>query len=239
MRIVYAIIMSFCLATAISAQPPGDPLAAEEGELITGIVAFEGTVVYSGPDFAYRIVGELPLNGAVTVIGRRGDFINRWNGQQWLEINFEGDTAWVYARLIRTSVPFNSIRPTGRPLPRNRDGRVPEFFDLSDDICDSWLGTFTQSGDRLSPETDIVVTYPELPGANIYSVIVIAPSGLRTAYDSETTTATIIDDDLRSFDEYGEYTWRVAPYWTYTAGRRNWQQLCLLQTGGTFVRLLP
>jgi hypothetical protein len=239
MRILISLIILLGLGTQVMAQPPGDPLAAGSGETITGIVAFEGAVVYSGPDFAYRIVGELPLNGSVTVIGRRGDFFYRWDGQQWLEIAFEGSTAWVYARLIRTSVPFNSIPPTGRPLPRNRDGRVPDVFELTDDICDSWFGTFAQSGDILSRTSDIVVTFPEMPGANIYSVIVIAPSGLRTAFDSETTTATIIDRELRSHSEYGQYVWRVAPYWTFTTGRRNWQQLCLLETGGTFTRVRP
>lgn len=238
-RLIFFTILSLSFGVQILAQPPGDPLAAAEGEVITGIIAFEGAVVYAGPDFAYRIVGELPLNGSVMVIGRRGDFIYQWDGQQWLEIQFEGSTAWVYGRLIRTSVPFNSIPPTGRQLPRNRDGRVPEIFDLSDDICDSWVGTFTQSGDILSTNTDIVVTFPELPGANIYSVIVIAPDGLRTAFDTETTATTIMDRELRSYNQYGEYTWRVAPYWTFTTGRRNWQQLCLLQTGGTFTRTRP
>jgi len=232
MRILLAFIMSLFLGgQIIMAQPPDDPLAAEEGEAITGIVAFAGSVVYSGPDFAYLIVGELPLNGSVTVIGR--------DSTRWLEIEFEDSSAWVYARLIRTSVPFYLIPPTGRQLPRNGDGRVPEVFDLSDDICDSWVGGFTQSSGVLSPETDIVVTYPELFGASVYSVIVIAPSGFRTAFDSETTTVTILDREIRSLNEYGEYTWRVAPYWTYRAGRRNWQQLCLLQTGGTFTRTRP
>ncbi|MCB9450179.1 MAG: hypothetical protein H6672_02000 [Anaerolineaceae bacterium] len=239
MRIIVAIIMCLCFSLPVIAQAPGDPLAAEEGEVITGIVAFEGAVIYVGPDFAYRIVGELPLNGSVTVIGRRGDFIRSWNGQQWLEIAFDDGSAWVYARLIRTSVPFNSIPPTGRPLPRNRDGRVPDTFDLSENICDTWGGTFTQSGSVLSRDTDIVVTYPEMPGANVYSVVVIAPSGSRTAFDSETTTATILDSKLRSVREYGEYTWRVAPYWTYSSSRYGWQQLCLLQTGGTFNRPRP
>jgi hypothetical protein len=34
--------------------------------------------------------------------------------------------------------------------------------------------------------------------------------------------------------EAGTYTWRVAPYWTQSDYRYNWQQVCLLQTGGTF-----
>lgn len=221
------------------AQPPGDPDAADPGELITGIVSVNGAVVYAGPDFAYRIVGQLPLNGSVTVRGRSGDFIRRWSGDEWLEIDFEGGSGWVYARLIRTSIPFNSIPPTGRALPRNRNGRVPDTFDLSDNICDRWGGQFTQSGTILGPDTDIVVTYPPLEGANVYSVVVIAPSGQRTAYDSETTTATIQDRKLRSRNEYGTYTWRVAPYWSNTTWRGGWQQICLLETGGTFERPEP
>jgi len=239
MKIIVVMLLSFLFSIQTLAQPPGDPLAANDGEIITGIVAVPGAVIYSGPDFAYRIVGELPLNGAVTVLGRRGDFFSRWDGQQWLEVTYEGSTAWVYARLIRTSIPFNSIPPTGRPLPRNRNGRVPEVFDLSDNICDSWTGTFTQSNSVLSTDSDIVVTYPELIGANVYSVIVISANGSRTAFDSETTSVTITDGDLRSFREYGEYTWRVAPYWSNSEFRRSWQQLCLLQTGGTFTRVRP
>jgi hypothetical protein len=236
----WIILLCFCLIGFSSfAQAPNDPDAAAEGEAITGIVAFEGAVVYVGPDFAYRIIGELPLNGSVTVIGRRGDFLYNWDGNQWLEIVFDGGSGWVYARLIRTSIPFNSIPPTGRALPRNRDGRVPEEFDLSDNVCESWVGEFTQSSGTLSTSQDIVVTYPTLTGASVYSVVVIAPSGLRTAYDSETGTATIIDSELRSRREYGTYTWRVAPYWTSQEGRYTWQQICLLQTGGTFERVAP
>jgi hypothetical protein len=235
------IILTFCLTLTLFAQDTDttDPDAMLPGEIITGIVAFEGSVVYVGPDFAYRILGELPLNGSVTVLGRRGDFIYNWDGSQWLEIAYEGGSAWVYARLIRTSVPFNSIPPTGRPLPRDRNGRVPEVFDLSDDLCDRWVGSFTQLGSVLSRENDIVVTFPELVGANVYSVIVLSPSGSRTAFDSETTTATIIDAELRSRFEYGTYTWRVAPYYAPDTYRYSWQQICLLQTGGTFERPEP
>ena len=212
----------FVLVPATLAQPPGDPDAAEPGEDIRGIVAFEGSTVYVGPDFAYEILGQLPRNAAVRIYGRRGDFIRRWNGDQWLEIDFGGQRAWIYARLVRTSIPFNSIPPTGRRLPRNNNGRVPDVFDLSDNICDRWVGTFTRTGDFMAGDTELVVTYPEMPGANVYSVITISPTGFRTAYDSETTTAVIELDRLPK--ETGTYTWRVAPYWTNAPQRFRWQQ---------------
>ncbi|MEO1166042.1 MAG: hypothetical protein AAFV98_19825, partial [Chloroflexota bacterium] len=164
-----------------------------------------------------------------TVIGRSGDFFNRWNGRQWLQL----DTGyWVYARLIRTSTPFNSIPPTGRLLPRDRNGRVPAGFDLSTEVCSQWTGAYTQSGDFFAGDEEIIVTYPTLQGATIYSVIVIAPDGFRTPFDSETGTVSIRLDRLPN--QAGTYTWRVAPYWSTDENRRTWQQICLLETGGTF-----
>lgn len=234
MRYQILIILCFVLIPSIVAQPPGDPLAAAEGEIITGIVSVDGATAYVGPDFAYRIVAQLLINSSVTILGRRGDFIYSWNGDQWLEISFGTETAWVYARLIRTSIPFNSIPPTGRRLPRNGDGRVPPAFDLSDNICDGWVGAYTQDGSLLTSDVDINVTFPLLEGANVYSVIVISPSGRRTAFDTEDTQASIIANKLRSRFEYGTYTWRVAPYWTTGTERWRWQQICLLETGGTF-----
>ncbi|HEX2622057.1 MAG TPA: SH3 domain-containing protein, partial [Phototrophicaceae bacterium] len=191
---IIMLILSAVLASTLIAQAPGDPDAPEDGETITGIVEFNGATVYVGPDFAYDPVGQLDQNAAVTILGRRGDFFYSWDGNQWLEIEYENETGWVYARLIRTSIPFNSIPPTGRRLPRNRNGRVPDDFDLSDNICDSWINRpndFTRTGDFMAGDTSITVTYPELPGANVYSVIVISPSGDRTAHDSTTTTEEI------------------------------------------------
>lgn len=214
------------------AQQSGDPDDALPGEVITGLVEFEGSRVYAGPDFAYPVIGELAVNTSVTILGRRGDFFYAWTGDQWLEIAWGTESAWVYARLIRTSIPFNSIFPTGRRLPRNPDGRVPSVFDLSDDICDSWTGEFTRVGDFLNGDREITVTYPALPGATVYSVIVISPFGERRAFDSTTTTAVVVLDDLPRGG--GTYTWRVAPYYSYTNNRREWQQICLLQTGGLF-----
>ena len=234
-RLILIVVMLLGLSMVAGAQPPGDPDAAEPGEIITGIVAFNGSTVYVGPDFAYDIIGQLARNTSVTILGRRGDFFFRWDGRQWLEIQYGNETAWVYARLIRTSIPFNSIPPTGRPLPRNNNGRVPEVFNLRDNICDQWPGgPFTQSGNLEVGDTEIIVTYPEMPGANVYSVITISPTGFRTAFDSETTTARILLEDLPG--EPGLYTWRVAPYWTNAPQRFRWQQVCLLRTGGTFIR---
>ena len=213
-------------------QSQGDPDALQPGEVITGIAEFEGARVYAGPDFAYPVIGELAQNTAVTVLGRRGDFIYAWTGEQWLEIVWGSESAWVYARLLRTSVPFNNIPPTGRPLPRNLDGRVPDDFDLSDDVCDSWTGEFRRTGDFMNGDLELIVTFPELPGARVYSVITISPSGQRRAHDSTTTTAVIRLDDLPN--EGGTYLWRVAPYYTLSNERSQWQQICLLQTGGTF-----
>lgn len=221
------------MISGVLAQPPGDPDAAAPGEVITGIVEFDGARVYVGPDFAYDVMGQLPLNTAVTVLGRRGDFIYAWNGDQWLGIEFGTEIGWVYARLIRTSIPFNSIPPSGRRLPRNRDGRVPDVFSVVDNVCDGWIGEFTRTGDFAQGDTVLTVTYPELPGANVYSVITISPSGQRTAHDSITTTAEIALIDLPRY-EPGTYVWRVVPYWANGEERSTWQQICLLQTGGTF-----
>lgn len=232
---LFGLLMFTAPTSSISAQ--GDPNVVRPGETITGIVEFEGVRVYSGPDFAYDIIGELAINTSVVVLGRRGDFIYAWTGEQWLEISYGTETAWVYARLIRTSILFNNIPPTGRPLPRNFDGRVPTDFDLSDDVCDSWVGEFTRTNDFLAGATELIVTYPELPGANLYSVITVSPTGQRRAHDSLTTTASIRLDDLPT--EGGTYLWRVAPYLALSSERREWQQICLLQTGGSFEKPGP
>lgn len=204
---------------------------AQDG-VINGLITVDTAEVRVGPDFAYDSIGELPLNTAVVVIGRAGDFYSRWNGQQWVQIEYGDRAAWVYARLVRTSTPFNDIPPTGRMPPRDRNGRVPEEFDLSSEICTQWVGDFSLSGNLMGGDTTLTVTYPGLTGANLYSVIVISPTGFRTAFDSETTTATIEIERLPA--EAGTYTWRVAPYWSNEKPRYTWQQVCLLETGGTF-----
>jgi hypothetical protein len=206
--------------------------ARTQGEPIFGLVDVNQAEVRSGPDFAFPTIDRLPLNTSVIITGRAGDFISRWDGRQWLEIEYGAGRAWVYARLLRTSRSFNSIPPTGRILPRDSNGRVPEGFDLSADVCSRWRGDFTRTGDFMAGDAELTVTYPTLQGANVYSVIVISPDGFRTAFDSETNTATITLDRLPQ--QGGTYTWRVAPYWTNTPQRFGWQQVCLLQTGGTF-----
>lgn len=218
--------------------PPPLPAGAQAlGEVpsiegIYGLITTNGTEVRVGPDFAYASIGELPRDASVQVLGRAGDFFAQWDGRQWVQIMYGSSPAWVYARLIRTSVAFNSIFPTGRLLPRNADGRVPDGFDLSSEICSQWRGDFTRAGDFMAGDDRLTVTYPPLTGTSVYSVIVIAPDGTRRAFDSTTTTAEIILRQLPS--QGGTYTWRVAPYWTNDSRRFSWQQICLLQTGGTF-----
>lgn len=206
--------------------------AQEDVDTIYGIVEVDNADVRSGPDFAYPAIGQLPRDASVVVLGRAGDFFQRWDGRQWLQIDFGSSPSWVYARLLRTSVAFNSIFPTGRALPRDANGRVPEDFDLSTDICSQWGNEFTRSGDFMAGDNILTVTYSGLTGANVYSVIVISPSGVRRAFDSTTTTSTIDIGELPQ--EGGTYTWRVAPYWTNAPQRSRWQQACLLRTGGTF-----
>lgn len=221
----------FCLFW-VSVGLVGGVSAQEDIDTIYGLISTDNAEVRIGPDFAYDTVGRLPRDTSVVVLGRAGDFLNRWDGRQWLQIEFGDSSAWIYARLVRTSVAFNSIFPTGRILPRNSDGRVPEVFDLSSEICGQWRGDFSQSGDFMNGDTALHVTYPTLTGANVYSVIVISPSGVRRAFDSTTGESQIVLENLPT--EEGEYTWRVAPYWTVTQQRYYWQQVCLLRTGGTF-----
>ncbi len=224
-------VFAACLLALVAALAG---VSAQGDGTIYGLVDVDNAEVRAGPDFAFSTVGRLPLNASVVILGRSGDFFNRWDGRQWLQIDYNGQTAWIYARLLRTSVRFNAIPPTGRLLPRDANGRVPDVFDLTTDFCEGWRGEFTRSGDFLAGDSELTVTYPGLQGANVYSVITISPSGFRTAFDSETTTARIVLEDLPK--EPGTYTWRVAPYWTDAPQRFRWQQVCLLQTGGTFER---
>jgi hypothetical protein len=206
--------------------------AAAQQEPIFGLITVDTASVRVGPDFAYSAIGELPLDASVTILGRAGDFFSSWDGRQWIQIEYGGGTGWVYARLVRTSRAFNSIFPTGRLLPRDANGRVPDVFDLSSYVCDQWVGDFTRTGDFAAGDTRLTVTYPTLTGANVYSVIVISPTGQRVAFDSTDGTSEILLERLPW--EGGVYTWRVAPYWTNRPQRFNWQQVCLLRTGGTF-----
>jgi len=206
--------------------------AAQEEMPVYGLISVDPAEVRAGPDFAYPSVGQLPLNASVVVLGRAGQFYSRWDGRQWLQIEYGDSRAWVYARLVRTSEAFNSIPVRGMMLPRDRNGRVPDVFDLSTYICEGWQGDFTRSGDFASGASELTVTFPSMPGASVYSVIVFTPTGYRIAFDTETTTATIELDRLPYLG--GTYTWRVVPYWTTGTERWEWQQICPLQTGGTF-----
>jgi hypothetical protein len=226
-RILWLVLIILLLIVSVVSL-----MAQERTDTIYGLVEVDTADVRAGPDFAYPIVGQLPRDASVVILGRAGDFFQRWDGRQWLQIDFGNSPAWVYARLLRTSTAFNSIFPTGRILPRDANGRVPEEFDLTTEVCSQWQGDFTLSGNFMAGENTLTVTYPGLTGANVFSVIVISPSGVRRAFDS-TTTRSIIDIGFLP-QEGGTYTWRVAPYWTNSSYRYNWQQVCLLRTGGTF-----
>src|SRR5215468_2329375 len=78
--------------------------ALAQDSTIYGLVTTDGTAVRVGPDFAYDAVGELPMDASVVILGRAGDFFQRWDGRQWLQIQYGSSTGWIYARLLRTSV---------------------------------------------------------------------------------------------------------------------------------------
>jgi len=206
-------------------------------DTIYGLVSVDKADVRVGPDFAYDSIGQLPLNASVVVLGRAGTFYYTWNGLQWVQIQFGDRIAWIYARLLRTSIPFNALPLHGRLLPRDRNGRVPDEFDLSSELCGQWSGAFGQSNGVISPDGELTVSYPGLTGANAYSVLVTSPTGFRTWFDSETTSASITFERLPA--ESGTYTWEVAPYWSNEVPRYTWQQVCEMQTGGTFEKPAP
>lgn len=231
-RLLLLIILGLCVSLTNAQDDP-------TGGVITGIVAINNAEVRLGPDFAYDSINQLPLNASVTITGRAGTFYSRWNGQQWLRIQYGDSHAWVYARLIRTSTAFNSIPPVGMLLPRTRDGRVPSDFDLSSDICSQWAGTFGTAGNPMAGDNIVTLTVPPLQGANLYRAYIFLPgSELSVQYGTwvrfESTTNVIEIDVGRLPRAGGVYTWRAAPYWS--DGDQYWQaqQVCLLQTGGTF-----
>lgn len=207
-------------------------LSAAQTETIWGLVDTDVADIRVGPDFAYPIIQQVPRDTSVQIVGRAGDFFRQWDGRQWLQVVLDNGTGWIYARLLRISQPFNSITPTGLSLPRDRDGRVPEVFDLSVFICDRWRGGFSQSGSFMAGDRSITVTYPEMPGAVNYTVVVTAPSGYRRSFDSPTTSATIAIERLNW--DAGTYTWAVIPYWNDTNSPYRAQQLCYMRVGGTF-----
>ncbi|MFW5691545.1 MAG: SH3 domain-containing protein [Chloroflexota bacterium] len=211
-------ISTLILAAPAAAQTEDD----REDAPVTGIIAAENLFVYTGPDYAYRLIGQLPLNAAVTVVGRReGGF---W-GERWLEIAYGDRRAWVFARYVRLSVPYSDIPSTGRPLPRDNNGRVPEGFDVSTNICDTWpVGGTAVSGDFVTGDTVITLTFPPMPGANTYSVFTRSPEGYETRFFSETPTFEIELDRLPT--DPGTFTWQAVAYYTNRPERWYWQQLC-------------
>src|SRR5262249_17089374 len=152
----------FIFAVLIFALIASFAAFAQESDTIYGLISVDRSEIHVGPDFAYDVVGQLPINASVVVVGRAGDFFYSWDGRQWVQIQYGNSVGWVYARLIRTSVPFNSIPVRGILLPRDHNGRVPDVFDLSAYICDGWQGEFTRSGDFMSGSSELEVTYPAL-----------------------------------------------------------------------------
>jgi hypothetical protein len=208
------------------------PTISAQDEVVWGLIDTDVADIRVGPDFAYPIILQIPRDTSVQVVGRAGDFFRRWDGRQWVQIIMDGGYGWIYARLVRTSEPFNSLPPRGLSLPRDRDGQVPEEFDLSVFICDRWVGEFTRSGDFMAGDTSITVYYPEMPGTVNYSVIFTAPSGRTRTIDSQTTSLTV--ELTRLNFEPGTYTWSVIPYWNDTNNPYRAQQLCYRRVGGTF-----
>jgi hypothetical protein len=225
-------IARFLLILLILFKLPTFAVFAQDDEPITGLVSVDQADVRIGPDFAYDAIGQLPRNTAVVVLGRAGDFFYSWDGMEWLQIQYGDRAAWVYARLLRTSVRFNDIPPTGHILPRDRDGRVPKDFNLSSEVCDQWQGAFSRAGDFMAGDQSITVSYPALTGTVYYAIIVLSPTGFRTEFDSKDTSATL--DLAKLPGEVGTYTWRVAPFWDSPNSYYSRQQICLLRTGGTF-----
>lgn len=197
-----------------------------------GLINANEVIVRAGPDFAYGIIEQLPIDASVVIIGRSGAFSGLYDGRQWLQVQYDGRAGWVLARYVRMGRLFNSIPLTGLNLPRDRDGRVPDVFDLSMHICDRWQGSFTQSGSYMAGDPAMTFTFPELVGTVNYSLVAEAPSGLRRTLDSPTPVFTVPIERLNH--EGGVYTWYVIPYWNDTANARRAQQLCVPRRGGTF-----
>lgn len=213
LKIILLIIGIMLLTLAVA--------SAQDDGTVYGLITGEHVEVRVGPDFAYDSVGELVRDASVVVVGRGGDFIQIVDGDR---------TLWVYSRYIRLG-SYN-IPVTSYALPRNRDGRVPEEFDLSSDVCTQWQGGYGQTGNFAAGDTSITLSYPGLQGATVYGLVVTSPTGFTTSFDSYTTDALIELDRLPA--EGGTYTWRVAPYWTNGTRRYNWQSVCPMRTGGTF-----
>lgn len=216
----------------------GGVVAAQDagGDTVYGLVTINNLEVHIGPDFAYDTIAQLPLNASVIATQRGGD--------GWLRVSYDSGSGWVFARYVRLSAPLSTLPYTANALPRNRNGRVPEEFDLSSPVCDQWQGAFTLEGDAAAAEGSFTLTLPTLQGANWYRVYIFAPEsplnlrgGTYAQFDSPTNVLTV--EIIRLPRRSGTFTWLAAPYWTSAAtgggaGRR--QQICPLRIAGTFER---
>jgi hypothetical protein len=209
----------------------GSGAVQAQSEQTWGLVTTDVADVRAGPDFAYPILMTLPRDTSVEIVGRSGNFFRAWDGRQWVQIRVGAGYGWIFARLLRTSQPFNALRVTGIGLPRDRDGRVPEVFDLSTFICDQWVGEYGRSGDFLAGDQAITVTFPPMNGAVNYSVVFRDSRGFTLTFDTPTPSLTV---ELARLSRYsGVLTWSVIPYWNDSVRASRAQQLCLARVGGT------
>ena len=235
MKRLLLVALLLLMALPVAAQedaPADDPVEPLPDGPITGIVATDGLFVYTGPDYAYRFIGQLPVNASVIITGRR---TGGYYSERWLQIDYSGQEAWIFARYVRTSIPYEDIPETGRPLPRNRNGRVPEEFDLSQNICNFWPNEgFGVVGDYFSGAESITLVAPAMPGANAYSVYVTSPMGFTERFSNTEPSFEIPLHRIAT--DPGTFTWEVVPFWTYSESRYRWQRLCARRYGGTFER---
>jgi hypothetical protein len=223
MRYIIVLLLGLLCVSLVSAQDDGN---------VYGLVTINNLEVHTGPDFAYDTIAQLPLNASVIATER--------GGSGWLRVTYDNGAGWVFDRYVRLSVPLSDLPYTGYPLPRNRNGRVPDEFNLATAVCDQWQGSFTLEGEVTAAEGTITFTLPALQGANWYRVYVFAPGsplrlsgGTYARFEGETNVIT--GEIIRLPQRSGTFTWMAAPYWTNTP-TSNRQQVCPLRVGGTFDR---
>lgn len=205
---------------------------AQDDDTAFGLITANNAIVRVGPDFAYPTIAQLPIDTSVILLGRAGTFLRRYDGRQWIHIDYGAGSGWILARLVRTGRQFNDLPLQGIALPRNRDFRVPPEFNLSVNICDAWQGEFVSAGNLLAGDQEITFSFPPLQGTVNYSVVAEAPSGLRRTFDTQETSLTVTVGSLNY--EAGLYSWYVIPYWNDTTNPRRAQQLCVRRQGGMF-----